>query len=164
MKEIYVLLDIDDKYAVSNFGNVKNVKTGKMLKLTVDGHGYLKVQLCIDGKKRTFRVHRLVARMFIENTDNKPYVNHIDGDKKNNMITNLEWCTAKENDAHAREMGLKHDNKPIKAINIENGDVIVFESLSECARYFKCNKSYIHRVLKNTYGRTQYKGFKFVYI
>lgn len=164
MKEKFVLLDLDDKYAVSNFGQVKNVRTNKYLKLKQNSKGYIEVQLLIKGRKQKFRVHKLVAMCFIPNIDNKPYVNHIDGDKANNYVNNLEWCTAKENDAHARETGLKSQNKPIKAINIDTLEETVFESLSECARYFNCNKSYIHRVLKNTYGRTQYKGYKFIYI
>lgn len=163
MKETFVLFDLDDKYAISNFGRVKNVRTNKFLKLH-NFRGYDTVQLVIQGKKQTFRVHRLVARCFIPNPYSKPYVNHKDGNKCNNHISNLEWCTAKENDIHARQIGLKSQNKPIKAINVDTLEEITFESLSECARYFNCNKSYIHRVLKNAYGRTQYKGYKFIYI
>lgn len=164
MKEIFVLFELDNKYAISNFGQVKNVRTDKILNLYKNVKGYLKVQLVIQGRRQTFSVHRLVARHFIPNPDGKPYVNHKDGDKSNNLVSNLEWCTAKENDTHARQTGLKLQNKPIKAINIETLEEITFESLSECARYFNCNKSYIHRVLKNSYGRTQYKGYKFIYI
>ena len=165
MKEKYVLIDFNNKYAVSNFGNVMNVRTGKQLKKNIDPNGYEQVQLS-NGKKnrKNFRVHRLVAMFFIDNPENKPYVNHIDGNKTNNHVSNLEWCTAKENDTHARKTGLKNQNKPIIATNLETKEQIVFESLSECARYFDCNPAYIHRVLKRTYGRTQYKGYTFEYI
>ena len=165
MKEKYVLIDFNNKYAVSNFGNVMNVRTGKQLKKNIDPNGYEQVQLS-NGKKnrKNFRVHRLVAMFFIDNPENKPYVNHIDGNKTNNYVSNLEWCTAKENDTHARKTGLKNQNKPIIATNLETKEQIVFESLSECARYFDCNKFYIHRALKRTYGRTQYKGYTFEYI
>lgn len=164
MKEIFVLFELDNKYAISNFGQIKNVRTNRTLKLYNNDKGYLKVQLVIQGRKQTFSVHRLVAMCFIPNPNSKPYINHKDGDKTNNLASNLEWCTAKENDTHARQTGLKSQNKPIKAVNVNTLEEITFESLSECARYFNCNKSYIHRVLKNSYGRTQYKGYKFIYI
>ena len=164
MKEKFVLLDFDNKYAISNKGIVKNVKTGIVLKQQLSRNGYMNVQLSQNGNRKSFRVHRLVALNFLTNSHNVPYVNHNDGVKINNDVTNLEWCTAKQNDSHARTSGLKNQNKPILATHLETGEKIAFESLSECARYHKCNKSYIHRVLKNTYGRTKYSGYTFEYI
>ena len=162
MQEKFVLLSFDKKYAVSNTGKVINVRNGKELKKTINKYGYVEVQLCTNGIKKHYRVHRLVAFLFIKNIENKPYVNHLDGNKTNNNVNNLEWCTAKENDEHARKNGLKNQNKPIKAINIDNGDVICFESLSECARFFNTNKGTIHRVLSKK--RNKYKNFKFIYL
>lgn len=165
MKEKYILIDFNSIYAVSNYGNVMNVKNGKLLKLQVNKKGYVDIQLT-NGRdnKKLFRVHRLVARYFIDNPNNYPYVNHIDGNKENNQVDNLEWCTPKQNDAHARINILKNQNKPLLATNLETGEQLPFESLSECSRYFNCNKAFIHRALKHTYGRNQYNGYTFEYI
>ena len=162
MEEKFMLLSFNRNYAISNLGNIINVKSGRLLKTNINPYGYKYVQLSINGIRTTYRIHRLVARAFVDNPDNKPYVNHIDGNKLNNNANNLEWVTAKENDNHARKTGLKNQNKPIKAINIETGEELVFESLSECGRYLKLNTGSIHRVLKNK--RTYYNKYKFVYL
>lgn len=165
MKEKYTLIDFNNIYAISNTGKVLNVRTNVFLKARLSKNGYEYVQLSNGRKNRkNFRIHRLVAMTFIDNPNNFPYVNHKDGNKRNNHVSNLEWCTPKQNDTHARLLKLKHENKPVLSTNLETGEKIAFESLSECARYFDCNKSYIHRVLKKTYGRTQYKNHSFEYI
>lgn len=69
-------------------------------------NGYCYVNLCVDDRRVKKYVHRLVAEVFIGNPFKKRQVNHIDGDKKNNAVENLEWCTARENKAHALELGL----------------------------------------------------------
>lgn len=97
-------------YQVSNMGNVRSlqreefkcaqgyrVRKGVELKLSQDQKGYLKVNLCKNGKGRSRRVHRLVAEAFIDNPMHLPEINHIDEDKKNNVVSNLEWCTSSYN-------------------------------------------------------------------
>ena len=162
MEEKFILLPFDNKYAVSNKGKILNVKSGRQLKTNVNKNGYEYVQLSTNGKRRTYRIHRLVAQCFISNDDLKPYINHIDGNKLNNDVTNLEWCTAKENDNHARNNNLKVQNKPIIATNIKTGCKIVFSSLSECARFLNTNKGSIHRTLKGK--RKAHKGYTFTYL
>lgn len=96
-------------YLVSDMGRVMSVprkvvhgpNTGRVLKQTYCGSGYLRVSLCSKGASKAFSVHRLVAEAFIPNPDEKPQVNHKDGNKSNNVLANLEWVTASENTIHS---------------------------------------------------------------
>ena len=92
-------------YSVTRGGEIYSLNyrmTGKrtLLKTRLNNEGYLLVGLTKNGKQKTFTVHRLVAITFLDNPSNKPQVNHIDGDKLNNAVSNLEWCTASENTNH----------------------------------------------------------------
>ena len=113
MNEIWKDIEgYEGKYQVSNLGNVKSLNyknSGKEQNIALcnDADGYLLVNLRLNNKVKTKRVHRLVAQAFIPNPENKPQVNHIDGNKKNNKIENLEWCTCEENQRHAWDKGLK---------------------------------------------------------
>ena len=97
-------------YEVSNSGEIKSIfygKNPKILKKSKTTTGYYKIELSKNKKRKSFKVHRLVAIAFIPNIENKPNINHIDGNPLNNNIDNLEWCTQKENVIHAVEIGLK---------------------------------------------------------
>ena len=103
-------------YEVSNLGQVRSFYTGeaKVLKPSIDKDGYLKAGLSKDGKMYLKSIHRLVASAFIPNIGDKPQVNHIDGDKTNNTVDNLEWVTSKENIQHAWNTGLSRMTKEHK--------------------------------------------------
>ena len=90
---------------VNNRYGVRTIK-GRILKLKTDKHGYFRLGLTKDKKQRFFFLHRLVAQAFIPNPNNYPIVNHIDGNKKNNNIKNLEWCTYQQNTNHAYRTGI----------------------------------------------------------
>lgn len=92
-----------EDYYISSWGRVYSTKVGKFLNPFLCGRGYLKVDLHINGKRTHKKVHRLVAEAFIPNVDHKPQVNHIDGNKLNNSVTNLEWCTNQENVQHYKD-------------------------------------------------------------
>ena len=89
----------EGQYQVSDQGRVRSLKFGeeRILKPVRMPNGYLKVNLCKNGEKKTYRVHSLVAQTFIPNPDNLPQVNHKDEDKENNSVQNLEWCDQKYN-------------------------------------------------------------------
>ena len=101
----------DGKYQVSNYGNVRSFskwKNGELLTPGISKTGYYFVNLVRFGRKKIdcHRVHRLVAKAFLENPQELPEVNHIDGNKLNNNISNLEWCSRKANIQHAFDIGL----------------------------------------------------------
>lgn len=100
MQEIWEKIKDFPMYSVSSFGRVRNDKRGRVLGGGLDNYGYPSVILCNKGKRKNAKVHRLVAEAFIENPLNKPQINHKDGNKKNNNVSNLEWCTNQENQDH----------------------------------------------------------------
>ena len=104
MKEIWKSIEYFPNYQISNYGNVKNKE--KILKPLLCSSGYLFVRLYNKTEVKNLKIHRLVATAFIKNPQNKSCVNHIDGNKKNNNVKNLEWCTYKENSLHAYKIGL----------------------------------------------------------
>lgn len=110
------VLDFDSKGLwVSNFGNAKNSK-GRMKKISDNGAGYKKISASeIGGKMKNFYIHRLVAELFIgETCDVKVQVNHIDGDKSNNHVDNLEWVCPKENIKHMHDNNMNMNRRNIK--------------------------------------------------
>lgn len=109
-KEIWVSVNLkpfQDKYEVSNLGVVRQKRSKYILKSNIDGRGYSVILLYLPNIKRLCKIHRLLMLSF-RNVSNSEelYVNHIDGNKLNNHLDNLEWCTAQENIRHAFEIGL----------------------------------------------------------
>lgn len=101
--------DYESKYQISSYGRIKNQKN-KILKPMFDKN-YLCIDLYKESKRKRFKVHRLVAQAFLNNSKNLAIVNHIDGNKLNNNMDNLEWCTSSENTKHAFRIGLAKVNK-----------------------------------------------------
>ena len=177
MKEEWkVISDTDGMYEVSNTGKVRSnnyLNTGRTqeLKLGHDDWGYLRVRIIRNGKRKTHKVHRLVAEAFIPNPNNLPQVNHLDGVHDNNRVDNLEWCSASRNVQHAYDNGLKEKNReyarkrgkeellpvlleridklkmPIIATNMETGEVLHFESQMSASRTLGICQSQIRKVL-----------------
>lgn len=135
----------NNNYSISNNGKLLN-KKGKEKALINTEDGYLKANLYMNGKSSSKRIHRLVAEAFIPNPENKPDVNHKDGNKHNNSVDNLEWVNKSENMQHAYRTGLAkphatygmlgHKNpnagrKGHKVMIIETGEI--FDSIKDCA-------------------------------
>ena len=96
-EEEFKPVDGFDNYLVSNFGNVKNNKTNKIMKLKNHRQGYKQIGLYKKRKQKFFLIHRLVGIAFLENPDNKPVIDHIDENKANNNVKNLRWSTSSDN-------------------------------------------------------------------
>ena len=157
---------------VSSEGRVRsNMRDGRILKPSMDAKGYLRLHVTIKRKRYAFKVHRMVAEAFIFNPDNKPQVNHIDGNKTNNAVSNLEWVTNKDNVRHAWKNGLCENvyraslkenesrKRPVIATKIDDGSVMEFGSIADAER--SLGTRHITDVLKGK--RKQAKGFTFAY-
>lgn len=156
MVEEWKTIDINPNYEVSNFGRVRN-KKGHIMKLQVGTHGYFQVNLDFDGKNKTKKVHRLVATAFIPNPYNKPQINHIDGNKQNNHISNLEWCTGSENVKHAFNIGLNENMRKVSSITIKNAQKIAHEQRKRAVIQTDLNGNFVKefssaREAKDYYG------------
>lgn len=135
-------------YQVSSLGNIKSFKKvngGKILSNKNSKGGYLSIILCKGDKRRCTRVHRLVAESFIPNPYKKPQINHIDGNKQNNNVNNLEWATRRENMAHAMTIkpeltrGINRYNKfirpkPVQQFSLNGGIISEFPNAKEAAK------------------------------
>lgn len=146
-------------YKVSNYGRVKSVKKQLVLKTSGSGNRYKTVALC-NGMRKTFRLHRLVAAAFIPNPDNKPCIDHIDGDRANNHADNLRWSTRKQNANNPisieryRKAGIIQ--KPYKQLQIpvqqlKDGFLIgSYSSIREAERATGIAHTSISRVIRGT--------------
>lgn len=105
-----------DKYVNCLYGQKRLIKE-KIIKTFKNNNGYFITSLYVNSKSKKFLVHRLVAEAFIPNPDNKPQINHIDGNKENNCVDNLEWVTQSENELHASKFGLTKRQKEVVAEN-----------------------------------------------
>ena len=112
-------------YGITENGMVWSYKSNKFLKPKVNRGGYEEVILYINNKRKTVSIHRLVGIVYLYNLNNKPHINHIDGNKSNNDVSNLEWVTPSENMKHAtknglsKSMGEDNGNTNLKKIQVE---------------------------------------------
>ncbi|WP_281828071.1 HNH endonuclease [Lactobacillus amylolyticus] len=110
-------------------------------------HSDLRVELWKNGKHKTQLVSRLVAKAFVPNPDNKPCINHIDGNPLNNKPENLEWCTYKENQVHAFKHGLNKASTKVLLKSDRNGFKKTFFSMAEASKWLGFNNGYISGIL-----------------
>ena len=130
MPRVYHINTMED-YEITMNGEIVNKKTGRILKTQPNGKGYLRFSLLIDGKRKFFFVHRAVAEKYVPNPDNKPQVNHIDGNKANNHASNLEWVTNMENRQHAIKHGYHTCGEKCSWAKLKQADVDYIRSHKE---------------------------------
>lgn len=177
------VLGYEGLYQVSSEGRVKTISKDvkfknrwgqdavrhideKIMKTKVQQNDYDALTLSKDGVRKTFCMQRLVATAFIPNPENKPQVDHIDGNKHNNCVENLRWVTAAENCAnplwveHSKnisdetrrkmsEKSYRSHNKPIIQYNLNGEMVGIFDSTAIASRFYGINRAHICQVLKN---------------
>lgn len=145
----------DGKYQVSNLGNVKSMnyhreRKEKLLAPVEDAYGYLVVLLYKDGKKKNHKVHQLVAEAFLSNDDGSPSINHKDENKKNNCVTNLEFCSVGYNNRYSKAVPVVQCDRDGKAIR-------VWESIKAASEGTKAKESNIGACCRG-YGRVKTAG------
>lgn len=151
----------NQNYEVNSAGEVRNANTGRILTGSINNRGYRTVH--IDHYQKPEFIHRLVAETFIPNDDPvyKKDVNHIDGNKTNNNVSNLEWVSRSDNVRHAYELGLNrpsgggHNKRSIRII--ETGET--YSSQDECAKAIGGSAAGISMVINGKRKRDTYKGY-----
>ena len=180
MKEIWKpIKDYEGLYEISNFGNVKILARNytrynyltkryniikvkeKITQGTING-GYRRICLTKNKVEKNKHIHKLVAEAFIPNPNNYSYVNHIDVNKQNNYIDNLEWCTLYQNNTHAYKTGLRKstDITPILQYDLEGNFIREYKSINEASKETNLDIRHISRNI-NGIGK-QIGGYKFV--
>lgn len=156
MNETEIWKDVvgyENLYKVSNLGNVMSFwgKTPHLIKPFQNQKGYLYVDLRFFNKRKTVSIHRLVAKAFIPNPNNLPQINHIDEDKTNNRVENLEWCTLKYNVLYGT--GIERRSKPILQFDKNGNFINEYPSASDAARKTGIDGGHIGDVCK---GKVNY--------
>lgn len=175
MEEIWKdIEEYEGLYQISNLGRVRSLnhfrenrqggyeQKGRIRKI-YNSKTYSYIRLSKNGKTKTYTIHKLVANVFLEKVKGKKYINHIDGNKHNNKINNLEWCTSSENQKHALTTGLRNKNaRAIKIMQctIEGKTIKIWESLMEASRKTGIKEGAISNCI-NQKGKTA-GGYKWI--
>lgn len=146
-------------YAITSCGKVWSYKSKRFLTPQDNGCGYLQVTLCKNGDKKRHYVHRLVAAAYIPNPNNLPQINHKDENKKNNCISNLEWCDSKYNNSYGTkaERSAEKQRKPIRDLDTNE----VYKDLREASKITGVCTADISKVCNGVYRQS--KGHHFMF-
>ena len=172
MKEVFDdLIGYEESYQISDKGRIftkrrldgNRIIYGRELHPVITKDGYLKVGLTTNGITKKFYVHRLVASQFIENPQNLPQVNHKDGNKLNNNVSNLEWCTKEQNQNHAVENNLMQHGEARPSSKLTEKDVLEIYKLKgilsgeEIGKRYGVSKNTINVILRGKKWSYLYK-------
>ena len=174
MREVFEdLKGYEDSYQISEFGRIfskrrlvgNRIIFGREIAQEITKDGYLKVTLCKNGIQKKYYLHRLVALQFLPTKDTSLQVNHKDGNKFNNNVTNLEWCTKEENQNHAVEHNLMQHGEARPSAILKESEVIeiykakgILSSAQLSAKY-GVSKNTINRILRGEKWRYLYKQY-----
>lgn len=169
----------NSNYSISEKGEVRNDITGKLKSATVNkANGYLTVDLYKNNKSYKVTIHKLLAEAFIPNPDNKPCIDHIDGNRTNNALSNLRWATYSENNSRFNTYGVRSERIKVTHYTEERKKrggghlswgkpdrVIYFDQIKEATQYFHCSQSNLSLMLKSgEIGRRgKMRGYRFEY-
>ena len=165
MLEKWKTIEEANGYEVSNLGNIRNKTTKRILKGRFSKSGYLQVSIKLnDTQKFSNRyIHRLVATYWINNSENKKEVNHIDGNKENNIVENLEWVTSSENQKHRHRLGNnKTSQRKVGKFDKDGNLIAKYDSIIEAAILEGSPRVSIDNVLQGR--RYTLKGFVWKYL
>lgn len=165
-------------YSINRAGEIRNDLTGAIRKPYINrANGYLTVDLYKDNKPIKVTVHRLIAEAFIPNPDNKPCVDHKDGNRQNNAVSNLRWATYSENNSRFETHGVRSERIKVEhfeEVRKKNGGheswkgidtIMFFDKIADAADYFGCTQGNLTLMLqKGTIGqRGKMRGYRFSY-
>lgn len=161
-------------YLVSNYGNVKSKERycyhgdkpwlvkERLLSKVIGHSGYVEYQITYDKKHRSEKAHRLVAEAFIPNPENKPFINHKDGNKQNNCVENLEWCTNQENIQHAYHNHLINRCKRVAQYDLNMNLIRIWETSGDIEKAGIATHSHINEACCGK--RKQHHGYIWKYL
>lgn len=122
-------------YQITRDGKIRNVTNGNKLLGNVNSHGYVVVSLTKNGRKKDCKVHRLLALTFLPNPNDYDCINHKNGNKLDNRLQNLEWCTKGYNNRHAREvLGVNTEERPVCQLTLSGDFVALWVNEAQAAR------------------------------
>lgn len=161
----------EGRYEASSNGSIRGISSLLEKKQKINRDGYLRVNLNVNGKPKTYTVHRLVASTFIPNPNCLPMINHKDENKLNNCIDNLEWCDNKYNTTYGNTISKrvasllewKAKDKPILQCDLEGKVIARFDSARQAAKILGLRKQRINFILNGMNGCKTCGGFSFKY-
>lgn len=154
------MVDYEDYYQISNYGRIYSKKAKRRIRPSLV-HGYFRVPLLANKVRKTRQVHRMVAKTFIQNPKNLPFVNHKDGCGINNHVDNLEWCDHSHNIQHSYDNGrIQPRSVPVVAINIKTGEKTTFPSMNKLRIKLRIKTMYVQQVLRGE--KVSHSGWQFI--